>query len=65
MAESKRWTVYNNYTDLPVMIDGTSQECAKAMGVTMSYFHKVCYLAKRGQCRKWYVQEESEDEKDC
>ena len=55
-----RWTVYNNKTDMPVMIDGTVEECAKAMGVTVSYFHKCCYLTKRGQCRKWCIIEQGD-----
>lgn len=45
-----RYTVYNNKTDFPVIVDGTAQECAKAMGMTIDSFY--CALARFKRPRK-------------
>ena len=47
-----RYTVYDNTTDFPVIVCGTSQECAKAMGVSVGYFWK-CIAGKYGD--KWHI----------
>lgn len=53
----KKYTVYNNKTDFPVIIDGTFRECAAAMGISVSSFDKTLYRCRHGQCKKWYMEE--------
>ena len=53
----KKYTVYNNETDFPVIIDGTFRECAAAMGISPSSFHKTLNRCKNGECQKWYIED--------
>ena len=55
----KRYTVYNNNTDFPVIVSGTSRECANAMGVSLNYFWK-CITGKHG--KKWFIIKEDAEE---
>lgn len=60
-----RYTVYNNKTDMPVLIDGTAPECAKAMGVTLNSFYIYVHLASKGTPRKmWYIERRFLDEEE-
>lgn len=54
-AYGKLYTVYNNKTDMPVIIDGTAEECAKAMGIKVSSFYPAVTRTKKGQQKKWYI----------
>lgn len=47
-----RYTVYNNKTDFPVIVYGTSEECAKAMGITLNTFYKLTSYKKT---KKWFI----------
>lgn len=51
----KKYTVYNNKTDFPVIVDGTSAECAKAMGIKFNSFHSTVTRARKGEIKKWTV----------
>lgn len=54
-----RYTVYDNKTDFPVIVSGTSRECAKAMGIGMSRFWGIL----SGQTNKrWFIIREKEDD---
>ena len=48
----KLYTVYDNKTDFPVIVDGTSEECARAMGITLNTFYKLISYKKTD---KWYI----------
>lgn len=50
------YTVYDNKTDMPVIIDGTAKECAKAMGLKMSSFYPIVRRSKMGVLKKWYIE---------
>lgn len=55
----KRYTVYDNKTDFPVIVSGTSRECAKAMGIGMSRFWGIL----SGQTNKrWFIIKEDEED---
>ena len=70
MAESKIWghrkgrgrrefinyTIYNNKTDMPVIIDGTARQCAKAMGLSLDSFYCTVCRARKGLIKKWHIQ---------
>lgn len=49
-----RYTVYDNHTDFPVIVCGTAEECAKAMGVTLNTFHQNL-LARGGHGNRWFI----------
>lgn len=69
MTESKLWghrkgagrrefivyTVYNNKTDRPVIVDGTARECAAAMGVSLATFYCIVCRVRKGELKKWYI----------
>ena len=52
----KLYTVYNNKTDLPVIIDGTAEQTAKAMGMTLQTFLPTVSRSIRGINKKWYIE---------
>jgi hypothetical protein len=52
----KLYTVYDNKTDMPVIIDGTAKECAKAMGMAFSSFYPTVRRVKIGETKKWYIE---------
>ena len=47
------YTVWNNYTDEVVIVDGNVVECAKAMGISEKSFHSIMTRTKQGKTRKW------------
>ncbi len=60
------YTVYNNRTDFPVIVDGEARECAKAMGILESNFYYTLNRVNAGKNKKWtilktYIDELEED----
>lgn len=53
----KLYTVYDNKTDFPVVVDGTSEECARAMGIAFSTFLSYVSRAKMGRKtpKRWEI----------
>jgi hypothetical protein len=52
----KLYTVYNNNTDLPVIVDGTAAECAAAMGLkTVGNFFNTVARVRSGYLKKWTI----------
>jgi hypothetical protein len=58
------YTVYNNKTDMPVVIDGTAEECAKAMKMTPESFYSAVTHARTGKIKKWYIESIKQSEVD-
>lgn len=59
------YSVYRKKTGQPAYISGTSDECAKAMGVTRESFYSICSRIKTGSpaCgKKWEVYQDEEDD---
>lgn len=50
------YTVYNNKTDMPVIIDGTAEQTAKAMKMSIQSFYSAVTHAKTGKIRKWHIE---------
>ncbi len=46
---AKHYSVYETKTDKPVIIYGTSDECAKAMGITRASFYKKLNRQRLGE----------------
>ena len=49
------YTVYNNITDMPVVIDGTARKCASAMGVKYASFFHLYRDVNCGRVKKWTI----------
>ena len=51
MTSANCYTAWNNKTDELVILDGTSKECAEAMGVTLGTFYSYLCKSKQGVIR--------------
>ena len=60
----KYYSVYNRKTDEPVYIHGTSAECIKAMGVTLSTFQNYVTRNNTGfkPCKYEIIVDEEEED---
>lgn len=58
------YTVYNNKTDMPVIIDGTAEQAAKAMGISFKTFYSAVTFARNGRIKKWHIDTIKENEVD-
>ena len=58
MSWSARYTVYREKDDFPVMIDGTAEECARAMGISPKSFHAIASRSRNGKIAKWHIDTE-------
>ncbi len=57
------YTVYDNRTDLPVIIDGEATDAAEAMGLTLGSFYSVVSRAdKPNAIKRWTVYKRFIDE---
>ena len=55
-APYKLYTVYNNNTDMPIIVDGTAAECAAAMGLaTVGNFYNAVVRVRDGRLKKWTI----------
>lgn len=60
-----RYSVYHKDSELPLILYGTSTECAEAMGVSRNTFYRYLVRMRQGKIklRKWLVfEDEVEDE---
>ena len=64
-APYKLYTVYNNNTDMPIIVDGTAAECAAAMGLkTVGNFFNTVVRARNGYLKKWTILSRKRKEKE-
>lgn len=49
------YTIWNNKTDELVILDGTAEECAEAMGMTVATFRSIMTKVKQGLIKKWTI----------
>lgn len=53
---SRIYTVYDNKTDMPVIVDGTARECAEAMKLkSLNSFYAAYNNHKKGKAKKWTI----------
>ena len=50
------YSVWNNRTDEPIIIDGEAKECAKAMNLTLASFYSAITNARSGKVKKWTIE---------
>ena len=55
-----RYSVYHAKTEVPVIIYGTSKECAEVMGIKVNSFYRYLCRMRGGKIklRKWLVYED-------
>lgn len=49
------YTVYDNRTDLPIIIDGDARSAAAAMGIRFGSFYATVTRAKTGAVKRWTI----------
>ena len=60
---AKHYSVYESGTDKPLVIYGTSDECAKALKITLgSFYKKLCRQRSGEKPGKYEVFEDEEDD---
>lgn len=52
----KLYSVWNNYTDELVVLDGNAKRAAEAMGVKMITFYSTVTHSKQGRVKKWHIE---------
>lgn len=57
------YSVWNNFTDEVVIIDGNYIECANAMGISVNSFYSLVSRAKHGKSKKWTIEKKRLREK--
>lgn len=50
------YTVYDNKYDIPVIIDGTAEQAAKAMGVELNTFYGNIKRTADGKNKRWWIE---------
>lgn len=50
-----RYSVYDNRTDFPIIIDGTANECAKALKRSRSSFYCMVDRVRKGRNKRYTV----------
>lgn len=63
MTSANCYTVWNNKTDELLILDGTSKECAEAMGVTLGTFYSYLCKSKQGVIR-WDIIESRKEQRE-
>ena len=63
---AKHYSVYERTTDKPIVIYGTPEECAKALGITRDSFYSKVAKARNGTrpTRKYEIFEDEEVDTD-
>ncbi|MBR1810776.1 MAG: hypothetical protein IJ766_03875 [Clostridia bacterium] len=49
------YTVYDNKTDLPVIVDGTASEAANVMGITVNGLYTAVCRQNNHELRRWTI----------
>ena len=50
-----RYSVYDNRTDMPIIIDGTAAECAKALNRSKNCFYCMVNRVSKGTNKRYSV----------
>ena len=63
---AKHYSVYESGTDKPIMIYGTPEECAQALGITRESFYSKISKARNGKRmpKKYEIFEDEEVDSD-
>lgn len=60
----RKYSVYYNKTDMPLIIYATAHECAAAMGISQNSFYRNVMRLRSGKLKyhKWDIYEDEPDE---
>ena len=58
------YSVYDNKTDLPIVIDATAEECAKVLKRTVASFYCLVCRVLKGEIKRYTVLRRFADEED-
>ncbi len=59
-----RYSVYDNRTDDPIIIDGTADQCAKALKRSVNSFYCMVGRVRKGKNKRYTVLQRMADEED-
>lgn len=59
-----KYSVWDNKTDMPVIIDGEARECARAMDLTISSFYCTVTNVRKGIIKRWTIESHFCDEEE-
>lgn len=51
------YTVYDNRTDELIILDGTPEECARALGTTLNGWWTTLSRVRSGIRKKWHIEQ--------
>ena len=51
----RRYIVYDTRDGLPLIVDGTAEECARAMGMSVPVFYTTLSRCRRGTNHRWEI----------
>jgi len=58
------YSVYDNKTDFPIVIDATAEECAKVLNRTVASFYCLVSRVLKGEIKRYTVLRRFADEED-
>ena len=58
------YSVWDNYTDAVVIVDGNAIECAKAMGISEKSFYSIRTRTRQGKMNKWTIEQRKVEKND-
>lgn len=59
-----RYTVYDNRTDFPIIVDGTAVECASALGRSRDSFYCLVTRVQQGKNKRYTILRRMMDEEE-
>lgn len=59
-----RYSVYDNRTDFPLIIDGTAEECARVLNRSRDSFYSMVDRVRKGKNKRYTVLKRMVDEED-
>lgn len=59
------YSVYDNRTDYPLVIDASAEECAKALKRSVNSFYCLVSRVLKGRNKRYSVMRRFADEEDC
>ena len=59
-----RYSVYDNKTDFPVIIDGTADECARALNRSRNSFYCLVNRVRKGRNKRYTILQRMVDEEE-
>lgn len=59
-----RYTIYDNRTDFPIVVDGTAAECAQVLNRSRNSFYCMVDRVRKGKNKRYTILQRMADEED-